>query len=96
MPEPAEPACAECGQPRFKLTARVNAFLTTFCEKELRKELRDSIYGTRSRLAHGLYRYDVDHTLFSALNTRQLDVLKVQTATRAALLNWLLSLSSAP
>ena len=91
IPEVASQPCSECGQPRFRLTARVNEFLDNFSSNELRKEFRDSIYAARNSLADGLHRYDVDHTPFSLLDSSHMDVLKVQTATRASLLNWLLS-----
>jgi len=91
LPKEKSSVCGACGQPSWKISKRVSAFLDTHASNEMRKQFRDAVYHVRSGLTHGERLYEVDEQLFGLNERSYLDVLTARATTRAALLNWLLA-----
>ncbi len=81
--------CGTCGQETHGVTRRFDQFLEEHCANELRHDFRKLVYKFRSRVAHGELRYDMDFSLFSALNDQSMHRNLAWAAARASLLNWL-------
>lgn len=91
LPQSPGSACSTCKQDSYRINSQVKELLDEYAGTAMRKEYLDTVYNLRSRLVHGKWHYKVDAPTFSVTRVKFVDEIKVETAARAAMLNWLLA-----